>query len=171
MSTVNESGYKTFQATAVAISKNTRVLLDSSGTISVAGATDDWIGTAVEDIAASGYGTIRLRNAPGSHFFVASAAVTRGAKLYPTADGKVDDAAGTGVFIGFEAAEAATADGDIIECVPSNSLVFTASADQAAVSAISGGESPTEAEHNALITLTLSLRTALINAGIIKGAA
>jgi len=160
MSTVNESGYKTFQATAVALSKNTRVLLDSSGTISVAGATDDWIGTVVEDVAASGYGTVKLRNAPGTHFFVASAAVTRGAKLFPTASGKVDDAAGTGVYIGFEAAEAATADGDIIECVPSNDLVFTASVDQAVAT-----------DAGTTLTLANALRTALINAGIIKGAA
>lgn len=50
-------------------------------------------------------------------------------------------------------------------------VVQPASADQAAVSAISGGESPTEAEHNALITLVLSLRTALVNLGLIKGSA
>lgn len=50
-------------------------------------------------------------------------------------------------------------------------VVQPAHADQAAVSAISGGESPTESEHNALITLVLAIRTALVNLGLIKGAA
>jgi len=125
MASINESGYKTFTATAVALAKNVRVLLDSSGTISVAGVSDEWIGTTVEDIAASGTGTVRLRNAPGTHFFTASAAVTRGAKLYAAASGKVDDGStvlGGGAPIGFEALEAATADGDIIECAPTSEL-------------------------------------------------
>lgn len=123
MSAVNETGYKTFTATAVAIAKNSRVLLDSSGTISVAGVSDEWIGTVDGDVAASGTGTVRLRNAPGTHFFVASAAVTRGAKLYAAASGKVDDGStilGGGAPIGYEACESATADGDIIECAPSS---------------------------------------------------
>lgn len=125
MSTVNETGFKTFTATAVALAKNVRVLLDSSGTISVAGVSDEWIGTTVEDIAASGTGTVRLRNQPGTHFFTASAAITRGAKLYAAASGKVDDGStvlGGGAPIGFEALEAATADGDIIECAPTSEL-------------------------------------------------
>jgi hypothetical protein len=123
MSTVNTTGYKAFTATAVAIAKNVRVLLDSSGTISAAGVSDEWIGTTIEDIAASGTGVVRLRNAPGTHFFTASAAVTRGAKLYAAAAGKVDDGStvlGGGANIGFEALEAATADGDIIECAPTS---------------------------------------------------
>lgn len=123
MSTVNESGYKTFTATAVAISKNVRVLQDSSGLISAAGVSDEWIGTTIEDCAASGTTTVRLRNCPGTHFFTASAAITRGAKLYAAASGKVDDGSTVlagGAPIGFEACEAATADGDIIECAPSS---------------------------------------------------
>lgn len=118
MATTNDSGYKTFTATAVALAQNVRVLLDSSGTVSVAGATDDWIGTTVEECLASGEVNVRLRNSPGSHFFTASAAVTAGAKLFATAAGKVDDATAGGASIGFEAVDAATADGDIIECVP-----------------------------------------------------
>lgn len=118
MSTVNESGYRTFQATAVAIAKNIRVTLDSNGLISASGAANDWIGTTLEDVLASGYTTVRLKTTPGTHFFTASAAITRGNKLYPTASGKVDDAGTTGGCIGFVAVEAATADGDIIECAP-----------------------------------------------------
>lgn len=118
MSTVNESGYRTFQATAVAISKNLRVAVDSDGKIAVSGAANDWIGTTIEDVLASGYTTVRLRSTPGTHFFTASAAITRGNRLYPTASGKVDDAGTTGGNIGFVALEAATADGDIIEGGP-----------------------------------------------------
>lgn len=158
MSTVNESGYKTFTATAVAIAKNIRVMLDSSGTISAAGVADDWIGTTVEDIAASGSGTVRLRNAPGSHFFTAGAAVTRGAKLYTLAAGKVDDATTTG-FTGFEAAEAATADGDIIEAVPSKAALADVTVG-AAIGAFT--DPPSAAEMATLRTFVNALRTDVI---------
>lgn len=123
MSTTNDTGYRTFTATAVALAKNIRVLLDSSGTVSVAGVSDDWIGTTIEDVLASGLATIKLRSAPGTVFFTASAAVTRGAVLYAAASGKVDDGStvlGGGGPIGYEAVEAASADGDIIECTPSS---------------------------------------------------
>ena len=129
MATINDSGYKTFTATAVALAKNVRVLLDSSGTISVAGVSDEWIGTTVEDIAASGTGTVRLRNQAGTHFFTTSAAVTAGAKLYAAASGKVDDGStilGGGGPIGFEAVGAAGADGDIIEAAPSSGVAESA---------------------------------------------
>lgn len=46
-----------------------------------------------------------------------------------------------------------------------------AGAAQAAVTAITGGESPTEAEHNLVIVLLNELRAALVEKGIIKGAA
>lgn len=118
MATENCTGFKTFTATSSAISKNIRVQLDANGLISAAGATDDWIGTTVADVAADGRVTVRLRNSAGTHFMTASAAIARGAKLYATADGKVDDATAGGAAIGYEADEAATADGDIIECVP-----------------------------------------------------
>ena len=118
MSTVNESGYRTFQATAVAIAKNLRVAVDSDGKIAVSGAANDWIGMTIEDVLANGYTTVRLRSTPGTHFFTASAAITSGNRLYPTAAGKVDDAGTTGGSIGFVAIESATTDGDIIECSP-----------------------------------------------------
>lgn len=46
-----------------------------------------------------------------------------------------------------------------------------ASADQAAAVAASGGDSPTEAEFNAVVTLVNRLRADLVSAGIIKGEA
>ena len=157
--TENTTGYRAFTATATAIGVGVRVVLDSSGTISAAGATDNWIGTTVSAIAASGTGTVRLRNAPGTHMFVAAGAVDVGDMLYPAASGKVDDVA-AGVFTGFQAIDSAAADGDIIEAAPCDLADWTASADQAVAT-----------DAASVITLANALRTALINAGIIKGAA
>jgi hypothetical protein len=111
--TENSTGYKTFQATAVALGAFIRVKVDSNGLISVAGATDATIGVTMDPVAASGYGTVKLYSAPGTFLHVAGAAVARGAVLYPIASGKVDDTGTTSN--GFVALEAATADGDIIE--------------------------------------------------------
>jgi hypothetical protein len=154
----NTTGYKAFTATATAIGVGVRVKLNA-GSIEAAGATDPWIGTTVSAIAASGTGTVRLRNAPGTHMFVAAGAIDAGDMLYPAASGKVDDVA-AGVFTGFQAIAAAAADGDIFEAVPCDNLDWTAHADQAVAT-----------DAASVITLANALRTALINAGIIKGAA
>lgn len=53
----------------------------------------------------------------------------------------------------------------------STPVVQRAGAAQAILVAITGGESPTEAEHNLVITLVNELRAALIEKGLIKGAA
>jgi hypothetical protein len=114
--TENVSGYRTFQATAVAIAAFTRVTVDSAGLISAAGATENGIGVTTAPVTASGYGTVKLWSASGTFPVTASAAVARGAALYPTASGKVDDAvASGGPPLGLVALEAATADGDPIE--------------------------------------------------------
>lgn len=115
--TSNSSGFKTFTATAVAIAEAVRVKLDSSGTISAAGVGEDWIGVTTMPIAASGSGTVQLRSAPGTVEVTAAGAITLGAKLYAAASGKVDDAV-NGDFTGYVAAQAAAADGDIIEAIP-----------------------------------------------------
>jgi hypothetical protein len=116
----NTTGYRTFQATAVAIAAGARVAVDSNGLISVSGAANDSIGVTVEVVAASGYGTVKLWSAPGTFQVLAGAAITRGAALYPIASGKVDDVGTTGGALGLVALEAATADGDIIEAGPIN---------------------------------------------------
>jgi hypothetical protein len=113
MTTENTTGFRTFQATAAAIAQAIRVKVDSNGLISAAGATDAAIGVTIEAVAASGYGNVKLFNAPGTFLVTAGAAITRGAVLYPLASGKVDDAGTT--VMGLVALEAATADGDIIE--------------------------------------------------------
>lgn len=113
MTTSNETGLKTFQATAAALAQAVRVQVNSSGLMLVAGATDPAIGVTTEAVAASGYGTVKLFSAPGTFLVTAGAAITRGAVLYPLAAGKVDDTGTTAM--GLVALEAATADGDIIE--------------------------------------------------------
>jgi hypothetical protein len=112
----NTTGYRTFQATATALAPYARVLVDANGLISVAGATDSAIGVTTDAVAAGGYGRVKLFSAPGTFLLTASGAITRGAALYPTAAGRVDDAGTTG--LGFVALEAATAAGDVIEATP-----------------------------------------------------
>jgi len=114
----NTTGFIALTATATAIGLGVRVKLDSSGNISAAGATDDWIGTTISAIAASGTGTVRLRNSPGTHMFVAAGAIEVGDRLYPSASGKVDDVQSAGGWTGFVAASAALADGDIFTATP-----------------------------------------------------
>ena len=114
----NSTGYLPLTATAVAIGLGVRVKLDSSGTISAAGATDSWIGVTTAPIAASGVGTIKLRGTPGSFMVQAGGAVTVGNRLYGAASGLVDDAPTAGPFTGLMAKTAAGTSGDIIEAVP-----------------------------------------------------
>lgn len=158
--TQNTSGFRTFTATAVAIAAFVRVKVDSAGLILVAGATDDWVGVTQVPIAASGSGPVRLRTAAGSFLVTVSEAVAAGAPLYAAASGKVSDTGGVGPLARLVALEAATADGDIIEAAPSDAVIWTAAAAQAVAT-----------DATSVITLANALRTAAINAGIIKGAA
>jgi hypothetical protein len=116
--TQNSSGFKTFQATAVAIGVGKRVFVDTANPplIAVAGAAVGAIGVTMENIAASGYGTVKLFGAPGTFLMCANAAITAGAQIFPAASGNIDDAGTTA--IPYVALEAATAQGDIIEVAP-----------------------------------------------------
>lgn len=114
--TSNSSGYRSFQATAAAIVMGKRVKVDSNGLISAAAAAEGAIGVVTEDVAASGYGTVKLFNAGGTFIIWANAAIARGAQIYPTAAGGIDDAGTTALPL--VALEAATAQGDLIECGP-----------------------------------------------------
>jgi hypothetical protein len=121
VNTQNQSGFKTFTATAVALEAFVRVTIDSNGLISAAGESDAGIGVTQEAIAASGTGTVKLWTAPGTFLIQTAAAVTVGAVLYAAAAGEVDD---TGTYrLPLVAGEiAATAQGDMIECLPNNNL-------------------------------------------------
>lgn len=123
MTTTNESGLRTFQATAVAIEQATRVAVDSNGLIAAAAATDADIGVTTEAIAASGYGTVKLWGAPGTFLVQAAGAITRGATLYTAAAGEVDD---SGTYPAqLVALEAATAQGDMIEVARIRSATYS----------------------------------------------
>lgn len=116
--TQNNSGYRTFQATAVAIGEGKRVFVDASAPslIAVAGAAVGAIGVTVEPIAANGYGTVKLFGAPGTFIMCANGAITAGAQIFPTASGNIDDSGTTA--LPYVALEAATAQNDLIEVGP-----------------------------------------------------
>lgn len=112
--TQNTTGHRTFFATAAAIAPWIRVKVDSNGQISAAAASDPWIGVTEEQVAASGAGTVNLVSTRGTILMTASGAITRGAQVFPAASGK-NSASGT-TALDMIALEAATADGDVIEC-------------------------------------------------------
>lgn len=116
MTTQNSSGHKAFTATAAALAEGVRVKVDSAGLISAAAAAEGAIGVTTEAIAASGTGNVKLFNAGGTFLVTASAAITRGAQLFPAAAGRV---AGTGTTaLPLVALEAASNAGDLIEAAP-----------------------------------------------------
>jgi hypothetical protein len=116
MTTSNSSGYRTFQAISAAIGLGKRVKVDSNGLISVAAAAEGAVGVTVEAVAADGYGTVKLFNAGGTFIMCANAAITRGAQVFPTAGGNIDDAGTTALPL--VALESATAQNDLIEVAP-----------------------------------------------------
>lgn len=109
---INDSGYKTFKASTNAIPLGSRVTLMAVDTIDLAAVAWGAIGTAMEDIPAGGYGTIKLFSAPGTFYAKASGAITAGEQIYPAASGKI---AATGTTaLSYIALEPAGADGDVI---------------------------------------------------------
>jgi len=112
MATQNDTNFRTFTATAVAIAEFSRVKVDTAGLILVCGATDSSIGIVQHDVAASGQATVKLWEP--TQFMIASAAITTADKLQDAASGKVATLA-TGTATAYQALGAATADGDIIE--------------------------------------------------------
>lgn len=118
MATENSTGYRTFTATATAISANRVVQHDSSGNISLAGADNDNIGVLAEDVAASGKGLVKLWSAPGTFLVSAAGAVTKNAKVYVNSAGRASTTLITeGAFIG-RSLDTAASEGDVIEITP-----------------------------------------------------
>lgn len=119
MSQQNESGVKTFTATA-AISRFRRVKLSagSGSAVEHAGADADFIGVAQHDAALGAPVAVALRGAGRTFKCIAAGVVAVGATIYGAATGKVDDAV-SGTAIG-AALEAAQANLDEIECWLSN---------------------------------------------------
>jgi hypothetical protein len=115
MTTANSSGYKTFQATAVAITEGKRVKVDSNGLISMASGSESSIGVTCQAIAASGYGTVKLWNAPGTFICSAGSNFVVADLVYPTANGNMANSGNTALpLIALEAASA----GSLFECAP-----------------------------------------------------
>ena len=118
-STTHQDSGRTFQATAVAISAYSLVTLDSSGNIAASGdnATEQIIGVTTEDIAASGYGNVRLLNAGGTvEVLCGGNTIAVADTCYIDGSGKVGtDSSNTKIGV---ALQASSADGDVIELLP-----------------------------------------------------
>ena len=108
---------------AEAISQFARVGINASGQATLAGGTNNWIGTAQYGAAAGELVAVQLRGCPGTVPMIASAAITRGNPVYPSASGKVGAAPvnGTGPSIGI-ALEAASGDNAVIEVAQIDSV-------------------------------------------------
>lgn len=101
-----------------AIAKYARVILESDGKCVTAGLTEIGDGIAQKEAFASGdVIDVKLWNSGGTFKMIASEALAAAAVLYTESDGEVQDTAASTSFKFAKALEAATADGDIIECV------------------------------------------------------
>src|SRR3990167_2976318 len=116
MSQFVETPTRTFTA-AAAIGQYLRVKDNGSAKLAVAGASDLALGQMeVPATAADQKVAVRLRTAQGSCKMVANGAISAYATCYAAASGKIA-ATGT-VIVGTLLADAATADGDVVEGLP-----------------------------------------------------
>ena len=117
MSQQYDSGTKTFVADA-AIAQFARVVFESDGRVVTAGLTEVGIGVAQTPAFAAGDAiSVKLYNSGGTFKMRASEALAVAATLYTESDGEGQDTAQATAVPFAQALEAATADGDIIECV------------------------------------------------------
>jgi hypothetical protein len=117
MSQQVDSRTRTFTADA-AIAQFARVVFESDGRVVTAGLTE--VGCGVAQTAAFAAGdpvSVKLWNSDGTFKMIAIEALAVGATLYTEAAGKVQDTAASTSVPFAQALEAATNDGDIIECV------------------------------------------------------
>ena len=92
----------------------------SSGNVVYADAGEEFIGVTSHKALNTEQVTVNLRSASRTYKMVASSAITAGNTIYGAIDGKVS-ASASGVAQGV-ALEAATADGDVIECFQNNGV-------------------------------------------------
>jgi hypothetical protein len=117
MSQQVDSRTRTFIADA-AIAQFARVVFESDGRVVTAGITEVGVGIAQSPAFAAGDAiAVKLWNSDGTFKMIAVEALAVGATLYTEAAGKVQDTAAATSVPFAQALEAATADGDIIECV------------------------------------------------------
>lgn len=99
----------------------------SAGEYVYADAGEEFVGVTVKEALADAPVGAALRSAARTYKMVAAGPITKDAVIYGAVDGKVDDAV-SGTAIGI-ALEAATADGDIIECFLNNGAAGAIGAD------------------------------------------
>jgi len=117
MSQQYDSGTRTFVADA-AIAQFARVVFESDGRVVTAGLAEVGVGVAQTAAFAAGDAiSVKLYNSGGTFKMRASEALAVGATLYTESDGEVQDTAQATAVPFAQSLEAATADGDIIECV------------------------------------------------------
>lgn len=110
-----DGDYKTFTS-GEAISPF-RLVKIASGVVTMCDATEMPIGVSTRYTPDASPCSVKLITGRGTHKIEALLAVTAGASIYCCENGTVDDAdPGSGLIVGI-ALEAATAQGDIIECV------------------------------------------------------
>ena len=98
--TTNIATQKTVTATAVAIVRGARLLLNTNGLVSVAGLTICGDYVALQDIAASGTGLAAPIGGGGSVPMLASENCTVGAAAYSAASGKTSKTSTNAVLVG-----------------------------------------------------------------------
>lgn len=114
---VNATAFGSFPVNA-ALGPYLRVV-NSSGYLALAGASDREFGVTRKRVLVTGVGaedeaSVTLRNAYGTHKMIAADAIALFGKVYGAAAGKVS-ATANGNFIGWNVGAASTADGDEIE--------------------------------------------------------
>lgn len=118
-----EQGFRTFEIGTVAnITQYSRVKLDATGKLEVAGEDEAGIGFvdsfygAAADLAAGDKVTVRLNNAPGTHEAIVTVdtGIVAGTVLYDVAGGKLTDDSATGTARAI-ALESASGDDAVIE--------------------------------------------------------
>jgi hypothetical protein len=116
MSQQYDTGVRGFVADA-AIAQFARVVFENDGRVVTAGLTDPGIGVAqLPAFAAGDVIPVKLFSAGGTFKMIAIEALAVAATLYTETSGKVQDTAASTSVPFAQALEAATADGDIIEC-------------------------------------------------------
>lgn len=99
--------------------RQVRFTAGSTTNVVYADAGEEAIGVVQEEVEAAGeFATVRMLTDSGTFKLVAAGAFSLGDKLFPAADGKVDDDSTTGGSAAWEALEAASGDGSVIEARP-----------------------------------------------------
>lgn len=101
-----------------AIPQFSRVVFESDGKVVVAGLTEVGCGIAQTPAFAAGdVVSVKLWNSAGTFKMIAVEALAVGATLYTEAAGKVQDTAQATALPFAQSLQAATADGEVIECM------------------------------------------------------